>query len=481
MVSKKRSDRPVCSQTRRFIIPVVAGSAVLAACSADFSRLNFDDSPTTGALPPTPPESVYSGPSNLGKTSGDNTFASSNSAPGPNAYGQPYGSSGQPYGSTGYGSSSGAQVPPLQTAARQPETLRPVAAEPTVMNANPASSYADNRSASSYDPPQNSDPESSGQTVVVERGDTLYGLSRRHGVKLNDLMAVNGLSTSALRPGQKLVLPANAATPVQGRSTVLAAATPVDAPAHWSDSYTVQPGDSLYALARRYNVKTRDMKQYNGITNPRLLKPGMVLKVPGPGGQEGTLAARETAPTTIPARRVTSQTITTTEPNVLNGPAKETRVAAVNPSDKTSDAVPQQSVTVTAAEMQGASPKKLRWPVRGRVITAFGKRDDGTHNDGINVAVPLGTNVHAVESGMVAYAGDELKGYGNLVLIRHDNGWVTAYAHADKLLVKRGDRVRRGDVIAKAGKTGDVALPQLHFELRQGQTPVDPIPYLEQL
>ena len=102
-------------------------------------------------------------------------------------------------------------------------------------------------------------------------------------------------------------------------------------------------------------------------------------------------------------------------------------------------------------------------------------------NDGINLAVPLGTEVHAAESGVVAYAGSELKGYGNLVLLRHDNGWVTAYAHNDELLVKRGDTVKRGQVIAKAGKTGSVDRPQVHFELRQGSRPVDPIPYLEKL
>jgi murein DD-endopeptidase MepM/ murein hydrolase activator NlpD len=124
---------------------------------------------------------------------------------------------------------------------------------------------------------------------------------------------------------------------------------------------------------------------------------------------------------------------------------------------------------------------KLRWPAIGKVIAAFGGRPDGTHNDGINLSVPLGTEVHSAESGVVAYAGNELKGYGNLILIRHDNGWVTAYAHNDELLVKRGDKINRGQVIAKAGKTGSVDQPQVHFELRQGSKPVDPTPYMERL
>ena len=124
---------------------------------------------------------------------------------------------------------------------------------------------------------------------------------------------------------------------------------------------------------------------------------------------------------------------------------------------------------------------KLRWPVSGRIITGFGQRTDGTHNDGINLSVPLGTSVHAAESGTVAYAGSELKGYGNLILLRHDNGWVTAYAHNDQLTVKRGDKVQRGQVIATAGRTGSVDQPQVHFELRQGSKPVDPVPFLERL
>ena len=120
----------------------------------------------------------------------------------------------------------------------------------------------------------------------------------------------------------------------------------------------------------------------------------------------------------------------------------------------------------------------FRWPVRGRVISKFGSKPNNTRNEGINIAVPEGTGVRAAEAGVVAYAGNELKGYGELVLIRHQNGWVTAYAHNSQLLVKRGDAVRRGDVIARAGKTGSVTTPQVHFEVRQGATAVDPMKYL---
>ena len=178
---------------------------------------------------------------------------------------------------------------------------------------------------------------------------------------------------------------------------------------------------------------------------------------------------------------------TTTQPTVINGGKQ---VASLN--DKATDASPEAPAAaapaVKADKVAAAAPQaavqavdssKLRWPVSGRVIAGFGGRPDGTHNDGINMSVPLGTEVHAAEGGVVAYAGSELKGYGNLVLLRHDNGWVTAYAHNDELIVKRGDKVKRGQVIGKAGKTGTVDQPQVHFELRQGSKPVDPTPFME--
>jgi murein DD-endopeptidase MepM/ murein hydrolase activator NlpD len=130
-------------------------------------------------------------------------------------------------------------------------------------------------------------------------------------------------------------------------------------------------------------------------------------------------------------------------------------------------------------EPTAAATPGFRWPVRGRVITGFGPKPTGQQNDGINVAVPEGTPVKAAEDGVVAYAGSELKGYGNLVLVRHSNGYVTAYAHASELMVKRGDAIKRGQMIAKAGQTGNVGSPQLHFEIRKGSAPIDPMPFLD--
>jgi murein DD-endopeptidase MepM/ murein hydrolase activator NlpD len=154
-------------------------------------------------------------------------------------------------------------------------------------------------------------------------------------------------------------------------------------------------------------------------------------------------------------------------------PQQSARLAQASPAAE--EDAPQSPLK--ASEATGALPT-FRWPVRGKVITSYGAKTNGKANDGINLAVPEGTPVKAAEDGVVAYAGNELKGYGNLVLVRHSNGYVTAYAHASELLVKRGDSIKRGQVIAKSGQSGEVASPQLHFEIRKGSTPVDPLQFL---
>jgi len=155
------------------------------------------------------------------------------------------------------------------------------------------------------------------------------------------------------------------------------------------------------------------------------------------------------------------------------GPPQSARLAqATAMPEDVSAATP-----VKATEATGALPT-FRWPVRGKVITSYGAKTNGKANDGINLAVPEGTPVKAAEDGVVAYSGNELKGYGNLVLVRHSNGYVTAYAHASELLVKRGDTIKRGQIIAKSGQSGEVGSPQLHFEIRKGSSPVDPLQFL---
>ena len=157
----------------------------------------------------------------------------------------------------------------------------------------------------------------------------------------------------------------------------------------------------------------------------------------------------------------------------IDQPANDFATAAPKPVEQ-----PQDQVVDTRQPAQEAGSLSFRWPVKGRVISGYGSKPGGLRNEGINIAVPEGTDVRSAEAGVVAYAGNELKGYGNLVLIRHEGGWVTAYAHNKDLFVKRGDTVKRGDVIAKAGQTGSVSSPQVHFEVRKGATAMDPMRFL---
>lgn len=275
----------------------------------------------------------------------------------------------------------------------------------------------------------------------------------------------------------------------------------------WSGSYTVERGDSLYSVARKHGVRLNELERANNITNPRAIKPGTVLKVPQTDESKVARASAPSAatPPAAPTRAAEAPAATldqsgapSVRPTILNpseAPTEERRrVAALEripgiaeqPASPASPRAP--AATATDAPQRDAaltSPKaaapagKFRWPVRGKVIMGFGPQQGGGQNEGINISVPRGTAIHAAEAGSVTYAGDGVQGYGNLVLIRHPEGWITAYAHNDQLLVKSGESVRRGQIIAKAGNSGSVTQPQLHFELRQGTKPIDPMEHLE--
>lgn len=358
-----------------------------------------------------------------------------------------------------------------------------------------------------------------GRTAVeVQQGDTLYGIAKQHKVAISELMSANNLQSPTIRPGQRLVLPAGrravparqtvtaakdrvgvseglAGAPVAaGRLSPAAGATDTAAaPTDWHGSHTVTPRDSLYVIARQYKVKVTELQEANGISDPTKLRAGTVLKVPGGAASQSAPGERASAgaqaPQPLPSSSAPVATgvgATTGGPKIINSaprPAESDRVAAVAPrTPVVNDATPEASPAAKDSQAKSASvggPGKFRWPAKGRVVAKFGPRSDSSHNDGINILVPQGTDVLAAESGTVAYAGSELKGYGNLLLIRHEGNWVTAYAHNETLIVKRGDKVSRGQAIAKAGKTGSVDQPQVHFELRQGSKPIDPMPHLE--
>jgi murein DD-endopeptidase MepM/ murein hydrolase activator NlpD len=248
-------------------------------------------------------------------------------------------------------------------------------------------------------------------------------------------------------------------------------------------THVVQSGDTAWNISRRYGVSVAQLAAANG--GSTTVKLGTRLIIPGGGG--GGSAPQPNVQLASLNPQVTPQT-------PAPAPAPAVPAAIAQPQQGASpiaDARAQQQVAVApqtgaAGSLAPAAPEPqaapaasgFRWPVRGRVISGFGKKPNGERNDGINLAVPEGTAVKAAEDGTVIYAGNELKSYGNLVLVRHSNGWVSAYAHNSDLKVKRGDAVRRGQVIALSGMSGGVTTPQVHFELRKDASPVDPLQHL---
>ncbi len=320
--------------------------------------------------------------------------------------------------------------------------------------------------------------------IIVGTSDTLDVLARRYNVSPAAILQANGYrGPRALQPGQQLIIPrpvaAVAAAPAPGlvapaRPAAVAAAAPVRPVAvanAASAVHYVNRGDTLMSIARRNHISLTELARANGLPPSAKLKLGMKINVPN--------RSAAAAPVVQPAAVAAAQPVAAPA-------APVTRVAAAAPDMQPKARLAQAAPTadepaapspVKAAETTGALPT-FRWPARGKVISAYGAKTNGKVNDGINLAVPEGTPIKAADDGVVAYAGNELKGYGNLVLIRHANGYVTAYADASELLVKRGDTIKRGQVIAKSGQTGEVQSPQLHFEIRKGSTPVDPLQFL---
>jgi len=268
-------------------------------------------------------------------------------------------------------------------------------------------------------------------------------------------MQTNGLRyANQIRPGQRLVIPRHIPEATQTASARAPAAA-------GGSVHVVRHGETLMSIARRNGITLTALARANHLHSSSKLSVGDRITIP---------AGRAVAAAHPPAAPQVAQPHS----------APVTKVASAAPTQVANVAKEEPRTTETvvkAAEPSGAMPS-FRWPVRGRVIAGFGSKPNGTQNDGINLAVPEGTPIKAADDGVVAYAGNELKGYGNLVLIRHSNGFVSAYAHASELMVKRGDTIKRGQVIAHAGQTGNVTSPQLHFEIRKGSTPVDPAQYL---
>lgn len=327
---------------------------------------------------------------------------------------------------------------------------------PRLANSPSAPSSRDARDVA----PKNIPIPSSG-LVDVAPGDTVYALARRYGVAMRDVIDANNLEAPfVLQVGQSLRLPP-------------------------PRIYTVTPGDTVYSISGRFGVDMRTLVSMNGLAAPYQVTAGRRLKMPARGARPDTSPRITQAPRAgAAAARAgggTGKLIPLPRPRPRLAPAQPppTRAAGVKP--KAGGGVQKASATGRSFPLQPPSRdgKRFLWPVRGRIVSNFGPRQGGLHNDGINIAAPPGAPILAADSGIVAYAGSELRGFGNLLLIKHAGGWTTAYAHARRLLVKRGDRVKRGQTIGTIGTTGAVTRPQLHFEIRRGSRAVDPRRELE--
>ena len=272
-----------------------------------------------------------------------------------------------------------------------------------------------------------SQPRPADGAYTVRKGDTVYGIARRYGSSIRGVIDANALKPPyLLKVGQRLTLP-----------------TP--------RLHTVVAGDTVNEISQHYQVAMNELVRLNDLPPPYTIIIGQKLKLPG--GQPTTVASSQ--------RQTQAKRSKTQEP---------TKKLLAKPRRGPALARPPSRASATFA-----------WPIGGRVISGFGPKGKGLHNDGINISAPRGAAVKAAENGIVAYSGNELRGFGNLLLIKHSDGFMSAYAHNEKLLVKVGQKVRRGQTIARVGTTGSVVRPQLHFELRRGVRVVNPIKHLQRL
>ncbi len=275
----------------------------------------------------------------------------------------------------------------------------------------------------------------------VRRGDTVFGIARAFEVPLRALIDANGLQPPyTLRIGQVLRVPTQRV-------------------------HTVQAGNTVYSISRSYGVDLSELVRINDITPPYTIAVGQRLILPSATGTQTAGNSQTSAPATAsgaaapPLDDETPANLPAVAPNASSAPAAS---------------APAQAVPAAIPTPAARSGGKFGWPLQGPLLSSYGPTSDGLHNDGINIEAPAGTPVLASENGVVAYAGNELRGFGNLLLIKHADGWVTAYAHNQSFLVERGQSVTRGQEIARVGRSGNVDRPQLHFEIRKGSRAIDP-------
>ncbi|MBT5919561.1 MAG: peptidoglycan DD-metalloendopeptidase family protein [Alphaproteobacteria bacterium] len=272
--------------------------------------------------------------------------------------------------------------------------------------------------------------------VIVQAGQTVYSIARHYNLEPRDLISANYLLPPYMvKPGRILTLPQ-------------------------PSTYFVKNGDTIFEIARDHNVDMSALIRTNKLKKPYTIYVGQRLSMPG---------RRQASTVQLAQNKAGGQ-----QTFKLKKPTVDTMIPARNKPAKNKPAKPQ----IVDAAPPRRSGGRFVWPVKGRLLSRFGPKKGGLYNDGINISAKQGEPMLAAENGVVAYAGNELRGFGNLLLIRHSGGWMTAYAHADKLVVKRGQKVNKGQIIGHAGTSGSVSKPQVHFEIRKGNNAVNPLKYL---
>ena len=379
-------------------------------------------------------------------------------------------------------------------------------------------------------------PEKKSDEIIVVKGDTVYSLSRKNNMTVNEFAKINNLKEPyTLSVGQKLTTRAatvkteekvvkevpnlisqekvqeiKAAAVAKAEEKIVKKTTVVEQKTEKVvkeevkpnntkrvdvQEITVEKGDTLYSLSRKYEIPVNDLAVMNKLSAPFNLSIGQKIKVPKlanvPTRSAGEIKTKpvmksveKKSANKAAVKKVENKPIQQKQPDTKNK-QKEKTVKKENTKTKqvvqeTKSATrissnPKQTLPTIAKR----SSSKFSWPVRGKILSGFGPKNGGLVNDGINIAAESGTLVRAAENGVVAYAGNEVRGMGNLIIMQHSDGWMTVYAHLSSMTVKRGDKINVGQPIGKIGQTGKVDKPQLHFEIRKGTKAYNPTLYLK--
>lgn len=317
---------------------------------------------------------------------------------------------------------------------------------------------------------------------IVKSGDSLWSISKKHNITIQELASLNNLKKPYnIKPGERLIVYGNKNNIIETEENGV---------------YIVKSGDNLSSIANKFNIGIVELAKLNNLKKPYNIRIGQKLKINSNSTKIKNTTKKTTGIYIVKSGDNLSNIakkndMTLSEIAKLNNLKKPYNIRVgqklkvnknivVAVEDRKEQPIEQK--TQPKKEIVISSSKKKNsfiWPVKGNIISSFGNKSNGLYNDGINISAPSGTNFKSTEDGVVAYVGNELRGYGTIILIKHNNNWISAYAHCGSVKVSKGDRVQKGDILGTVGQTGNVSTPQLYFSLRKGREAVDPLKYLE--